>query len=144
MVTFILSFFLMMPLGDEAADARASAALALSKSKAPAAKDCGKCRTDLDVCRGEAAKTGKPLIVLVNTDCHTTAKDVTKAIFVRVTEYAEDGVVANKPRIVLIKPDLEGTLKIEKSISPMSGVELKKELFKTFPQLTQDKKLSWI
>ena len=130
MVTYIiLTVALLLPPAhaNEEAGAAASAALALSKAKG--VLECGKCRTDLEACRGEAIKTGKPLVVLVNTDCHATGKDLPAAIFVKVSEYTKDGIVADKPRIVLIKSGLEGTLKIEKSIEPMSGSDLKKELF---------------
>ena len=145
MVTyFILTVALLLPpthVSDEA-EATAKAALALSKAKAP--KECGKCRTDLEECRVEALETGKPLVILVNMDCHTNALNVANAIFVRVKKYTSDNnPTPDKSRMVLIEKSKDGkSLEIQKIVEPLEKDELKKELFQTFPRLKS--KMSWV
>lgn len=141
MVTlFTTCFLLLTPMGDESAS-QAQASLALSKAKT--VKECGKCRTDLDTCRAEALKTGKPLVILVNMDCHTNALHVPDAIFVKVSSYKADNITPDKSRMILIQKAADGkSLEIQKTVEPMGKDELKKELFQTFPQLKT--KLSWV
>lgn len=145
MVTYLLlTVALLLPPTPVTEENEATATAALALSKAKTIKECGKCRTDIEACRAEALKTGKPLVILVNTNCHTTALNVTDAIFVRVKSYtADNNPTPDKSRMVLIEKSKDGkTLEIQKTVEPLEKDELKKELFKTFPQLKS--KLSWV
>lgn len=90
-------------LDDSTPNSRAKAALALTTAKAAT---CGKCRDDLNACRKDSLKTGKPLVVVVNHDCGGLAKKMPTAIFCRVPAYEGDGQAkTNTPRTVVLTPD---------------------------------------
>ena len=66
------------PEADSARKARVALALA---------GGCGTCRVDLDECRADALRTGKPLVLFIG-GCDGRAKELdTSAIYCRVAEY---------------------------------------------------------
>jgi len=91
--------FTVMPMSvaDEARTVRVAKALADG--------GCGRCRTDLDACRAESLRTGKPLVLFVG-GCDGRAPDLADgaAIPCRVPAYAGDDRAESEKRIVILGP----------------------------------------
>lgn len=94
----------------------AEAALALAK-----AKMCT-CHDNLAECRAESIKTGKPLVLSVNTGCEGFSKSLPWVIFCKVKEYTSDieiggNIKANTPRFIILSSDMkDGQLYIRKTL----------------------------
>jgi len=116
------------PQNDDVNKAKAALALAKAKSDLP-------CATDIEKCRAESKRTGKPLILAVNVECKGLSSVFQgTAIFCKVKSYKEEGHVETEPRFVFISPDVKnGELFIRSTLSKPKPTlqEFKTELKKT-------------
>lgn len=101
-------------------NAEAEAALALAKSK-----KCV-CHDDLEECKKESTKTGKPLVLSVNTKCEGFSSKLDWAIFCKVKTFDND----DKARFVILSPDKKGgELVVRKTIQVDTKIsEFEKQL----------------
>lgn len=97
LTALVLASVIPLSVADESRRARVERALGET--------GCGRCRGDLDACRAESLRTGKPLVLFVG-GCDGRVSELTDdaAIPCRIAEYAGDDRPDAEKRIVILGP----------------------------------------
>lgn len=125
-------------VADDARERKVKVALAIAST-------CGKCATDEQACRAEAAKLHKPLVLFVGSSCGRCGDAVREAggVSCVVEKYEGDGRPPAEKRAVVLspKPGPAGGWVIEATV-PASEASVRVALAKTVPTAAV-KRLDW-
>jgi hypothetical protein len=128
---------------DEANVNEAQAALAMAKATQ---MKCV-CHDDIEKCRVESSKTGKPLVLSVNTSCEGISGCFKWAIFCKVKSYNEEGVSdPTTKRFVIISPDkVDGELFLRTTLPIATKfTDFETALSKASKVIKYKKPLNWV
>lgn len=126
---------------------RVRVALALAHTSPQTGEVCGVCRDDVEACRKEGLKEGKPVVLFVGGPCDGLGKtaEAAGAIPAKAPSYSGDDRPAAEKRIVVLEPKADGSgLMIAATLPAKSEAkDVTKAVREATPAKVEGKKLDW-